>query len=86
MVVKKIFKISVKHEKRSRESLTRESITFDDENTDRLMMSHNDTLAIILHILDTDANGVLIYPGSSATIIQLRVVEEMQVKNTLRFI
>ncbi|XP_070054579.1 uncharacterized protein [Nicotiana tomentosiformis] len=70
--------ICISHEKRTQQMLTGESIRFGDEDADRLTISHNDALVITLRIFDTDMRRVLIDPGSSANIIQSRVVEEME--------
>ncbi|XP_009586878.1 uncharacterized protein [Nicotiana tomentosiformis] len=45
---------------------------------DGLIIPHNDALEISLLVHDTKVKGVLIDPGSSVSIILLRVVNEMQ--------
>lgn len=58
--------------------LSRKSITFDDDDADSLTIPHNDALVTTLCMLDIDVRRVLFDPGSSANIIQLWVIEEMQ--------
>ncbi|XP_009794173.1 uncharacterized protein LOC107817125 [Nicotiana tabacum] len=77
-VAKKMSKVIVTHGKRIRQTLEGDSITFDDEDTDGLMIPHNDALVISLLVHDTNVQRVLIDSGSSANIILLRVVDEMQ--------
>lgn len=48
-----------------------ESITFDNEDIDGLILPHNDASVIILRILGTDAKRVLTDPDSSVNNIQL---------------
>lgn len=45
-MARKFDTISVRHEKRSRETLVGKSITFDDEDANGLIMAHNNTLVI----------------------------------------
>ncbi|XP_070057483.1 uncharacterized protein [Nicotiana tomentosiformis] len=75
---KKMSKVTVTHGKRVRQVLDVNSITFDDEDADDLIIPHNDALVISLLAHDTYVKGVLIDPGSSMNIILLRVVNEMQ--------
>ncbi|XP_070004527.1 uncharacterized protein [Nicotiana sylvestris] len=75
---KKTSKVTVTHGKRIHQILEGESITFDDEDADGLMIHHNDALVISLLVHDTNVKRVLIDPGSSVNIILLRVVDEMQ--------
>lgn len=55
-----------------------DNITFDDEDSDRLMFPHHDALVITLRVLVTDVKCVLIDPGSSVNIIHLWVIKEIQ--------
>nr|XP_009625477.1 uncharacterized protein LOC104116345 [Nicotiana tomentosiformis] len=55
-----------------------DSITFDDEDADGLMIPHNNALVISLLVYDTNVKRVLIDPSSSVNIILLTVVNEMQ--------
>nr|XP_009602883.1 uncharacterized protein LOC104097958 [Nicotiana tomentosiformis] len=65
-------KISTTYSKRLRE----DDITFTDEDTDVLLLSHNDTLVISLNVLNFKIKLVLLDPGSSANIIQQRVLDQ----------
>lgn len=58
---KKFTKMSISHEKRIRQMLIGESITFDDEDAVGLTMPHNDALVITLLIFDTNVRRLLIY-------------------------
>lgn len=69
--------MSLTHEKHTRHTLIGESIAFNDENADGLLVSYNDPLVITLHVYDTNVKRV----GSSANILQLRVIKEMQLAN-----
>lgn len=69
IAAKKVDKRSIKHEKCCHERLTGENITFNDKDTDRLLMPQNNNLGITLCILDIDAKRVLIDPDSSADLI-----------------
>ncbi|XP_070034949.1 uncharacterized protein [Nicotiana tomentosiformis] len=68
-------KIWVTHGKRIRE-VSEDDITFTEEDGDRLLLPHNDALVIFLNILDFKIKRVLVDPGSSANIIQWRVLEQ----------
>ncbi|XP_070053579.1 uncharacterized protein [Nicotiana tomentosiformis] len=67
-------KVSVTHSKRLRE-VTEDDITFTEEDADGLLLPHNDALVIFLNVLDFKIKRVLVDPGSSANIIQWRVLE-----------
>nr|XP_009620732.1 uncharacterized protein LOC104112502 [Nicotiana tomentosiformis] len=77
-IAKKTSKVMVTHGKRVRQVLDENSITFDDEDADGLIIPHNDALVVSLLVHDTNVKRVLIDPGSSVNIILLRVVNEMQ--------
>ncbi|XP_009779038.1 uncharacterized protein LOC107793938 [Nicotiana tabacum] len=70
----KKMKISVTYNKRLWE-VVEDDITFTEEDTVRLL-PHNDALIISLSVLDFKIKSVLADPGSSANIIQLRVLEQ----------
>ncbi|XP_009629246.2 uncharacterized protein [Nicotiana tomentosiformis] len=76
-------KVSVTHSKRLWE-VDEEDITFTEEDADGLLLSHNDALLISLSALDFKIKCVLVDPGSSAKIIQWRVLE--QVKLTISIV
>ncbi|XP_070014884.1 uncharacterized protein [Nicotiana sylvestris] len=75
VVCKRTTKFTITHEKRNREDVEVNNISFDD--VDGLMLPHNDALVISLLIHDTNVKRVLIDPGSSVNIILSRVVEEV---------
>ncbi|XP_070028648.1 uncharacterized protein [Nicotiana sylvestris] len=78
---KKTSKVTITHGNRIRQVLEGDSITFDDEDVNDLMIPHNDTLVMSLLVHDTNVKRILIEPGSSMNIILLRVVDEMQVND-----
>ncbi|XP_070040378.1 uncharacterized protein [Nicotiana tomentosiformis] len=65
-------KVSITHSKILRD----DDITFIEEDADGLLLPHNDALVIYLNVLDFKIKRVLVDPGSSATIIQWRVLEQ----------
>ncbi|XP_070039499.1 uncharacterized protein [Nicotiana tomentosiformis] len=65
-------KVSITHSKRHRE----DDITFTKEDVDGLQLPHNDALVTSLNVLDFKIKHVLVDPGSSANIIQWRVLEQ----------
>ncbi|XP_070039478.1 uncharacterized protein [Nicotiana tomentosiformis] len=65
-------KLSITHSKRLQE----DDITFTEEDTDGLLLPHNDALVILLNVLDFKIKCVLVDPRSSANIIQWRVLEQ----------
>ncbi|XP_070007198.1 uncharacterized protein [Nicotiana sylvestris] len=75
---KKMSKVIVTHGKYVRQVLNGDSIIFDDEDTDNLMIPCNDALVISLLVHNTKVKRVLIDLGSSVSIILLRMVNEMQ--------
>nr|XP_009777583.1 PREDICTED: uncharacterized protein LOC104227123 [Nicotiana sylvestris] len=68
----KKLKVSITHSKR----LWEDDITFTEEDADGLLLPHNDALAISLNVLDFKIKRILVDPGSSANIIQWRVLEQ----------
>ncbi|XP_070039470.1 uncharacterized protein [Nicotiana tomentosiformis] len=68
-------KVSVTHSKRLRE-VTEDDITFTEEDADGLLLPYNDALVISLNVLDFKIKRVLVDLGSSANIIQWRVLEQ----------
>uniref|UniRef100_A0A1S4BRU1 Uncharacterized protein n=1 Tax=Nicotiana tabacum TaxID=4097 RepID=A0A1S4BRU1_TOBAC len=79
----KVSKVTITHEKRVRQVLENESISFDDADTEGVMTPHNEALVISLHVYDTNVKRVLIDPGSSVNIILLRVLREMQAEDKI---
>ncbi|XP_070025251.1 uncharacterized protein [Nicotiana sylvestris] len=70
----KKMKVSITHSKRPQE-VVEDDITFMDEDADGLLLSHKHALVISLNVLDYKIKRVLVDPGSSANIIQWRVLE-----------
>ncbi|XP_019244331.1 PREDICTED: uncharacterized protein LOC109224198 [Nicotiana attenuata] len=73
--IAKKMKVVVTHGKRLRE-FDEDNITLTEEDADGLLLPHNDTLVISLTALDFKIKRVLVDPGSSANIIQWRVLEQ----------
>ncbi|XP_070043033.1 uncharacterized protein [Nicotiana tomentosiformis] len=67
----KKMKVSITHSKRLRE----DDVIFTEEDADGLLLPHNNALVISLNVLDFKTKRVLVDPGNSANIIQLRVLE-----------
>ncbi|XP_070036405.1 uncharacterized protein [Nicotiana tomentosiformis] len=72
-------KVSITQSKRLRE----DDITLPEEDADGLLLSYNDALAISLNVLDFKIKCVLVDPGSSANIIQLRVLEQAKLTGSI---
>ncbi|XP_070032922.1 uncharacterized protein [Nicotiana tomentosiformis] len=68
-------KVSVTHSKRLWE-VVEDDITFMEEDEDGFLLPYNDALVISLNVLDSKIKYVLVDPGSSANIIQWRVLEQ----------
>ncbi|XP_070004168.1 uncharacterized protein [Nicotiana sylvestris] len=79
----KISKVTITQGKRVRHVIEEENITFDNADADGVLTSHNDALVISLIVHDTNVKRVLIDPGSSANIILLRVLREMQTEDRI---
>lgn len=73
-------KISVTHGKRICEVPEADEITLNEEDKDSLMLPRNDGLVIFLNY---KIKSVLIDPGSSVNIIQLRVLEQAKLTNNI---
>ncbi|XP_070035130.1 uncharacterized protein [Nicotiana tomentosiformis] len=67
-------KLSVTYSKRLWE-VSEDDITFTEEDADGLLLPHNDALVFSLKVLDFKIKRVLVDPGSSANVIQWRVLE-----------
>ncbi|XP_019253866.1 PREDICTED: uncharacterized protein LOC109232556 [Nicotiana attenuata] len=72
-------KVSITHSKRFRD----DDITFMEEDTDGLLLPHNDALVISVNMLDLKIKRVLVNPGSSANIIQWRVLEQAKLTGSI---
>ncbi|XP_070039540.1 uncharacterized protein [Nicotiana tomentosiformis] len=75
-------KVSVTHIKRLREVIE-DDITFTEIDVDVLLLPHNDALVISLNVLDFQIKRVLVDPGSSANIIQWRVLEKAKLTGSI---
>nr|XP_016484765.1 PREDICTED: uncharacterized protein LOC107805277 [Nicotiana tabacum] len=75
-------KISVAHSKRLRD-VAEDDITFTEEDADGLLLPHNDALVISHNVLDFKSKLVLVDPGSSANIIQWRVLEQAKLTGSI---
>ncbi|XP_019248385.1 PREDICTED: uncharacterized protein LOC109227640 [Nicotiana attenuata] len=70
------------HSKRLRE-VAEDDITFKEEDADGLLLLHNYALVISLNVLDFKIKRVLVQPGSSANIIQWRVLEQTKLTGSI---
>ncbi|XP_070032590.1 uncharacterized protein [Nicotiana tomentosiformis] len=75
----KKMKVSITHSKRLRE----DDITFTEEDADGLLLPHNDALVISLNVLDFKIKRILVDPGSSANIVQWRVLEQVKLTGSI---
>ncbi|XP_070036621.1 uncharacterized protein [Nicotiana tomentosiformis] len=71
--------VSITHSKRLRE----DDITFTGEDTNGLLLPHNDALVISLNVLDFKIKRVLVNPRSLANIIQWRVLEQAKLTGSI---
>ncbi|XP_070036732.1 uncharacterized protein [Nicotiana tomentosiformis] len=78
-LVAKKTKVSITHSKRLRE----DDITFTEEDADGLLLPHNDAPVISLYVLDFKIKRVLVDPGSSANIIQQKVLEQAKLTGSI---
>nr|XP_009595318.1 uncharacterized protein LOC104091642 [Nicotiana tomentosiformis] len=81
-LVAKKTKVSVTHSKRLWE-VAEDDITFMEEDADGLILPHNDALVMSLNVLDFKIKRVLVNPGSSGNIIQLRVLEQTKLTGSI---
>ncbi|XP_070036210.1 uncharacterized protein [Nicotiana tomentosiformis] len=72
-------RVSITHSKRLRE----DDITYTNEDADGLLLLHNDALIISLNVLDIKIKRVLVDPGSSANIIQWRVLDQTKLTGSI---
>ncbi|XP_070047524.1 uncharacterized protein [Nicotiana tomentosiformis] len=75
-------KVSVTHSKRLLE-VTEDDITFTEEDADGLLLPHNNALVISLNVLDFKIKRVLVDLGSSANIIQWKVLEQSKLTGSI---
>ncbi|XP_070043153.1 uncharacterized protein [Nicotiana tomentosiformis] len=81
-LVAKKTKVSVNHSKRLQEVIE-DDITFTEEDAYGLLLPHNDALVISLNVLDFKIKRVLVYLGSSANIIQWRVLKQAKLTGSI---
>nr|XP_016488828.1 PREDICTED: uncharacterized protein LOC107808773 [Nicotiana tabacum] len=74
--------ISVNHGKRIRK-ISEDDITFTEEDDDGLLLPHNDALVISFNVLDFKIKRMLVDTGSSANIIQWRVLEQAKLTGNI---
>nr|XP_016434368.1 PREDICTED: uncharacterized protein LOC107760775 [Nicotiana tabacum] len=75
-------KVTLTHGKRLWE-VAEDDITFTEEDTDELLLPHNDVLVISLNVLDLKIKRVRVDPWSSANIIQLRILEQSKLTRSI---
>ncbi|XP_019256251.1 PREDICTED: uncharacterized protein LOC109234637 [Nicotiana attenuata] len=68
-------KVSITREKRTRDYVPDETISFNDEEAEGIVQPHNDVLVVSVIINRSRVKRVLIDPSSLANIIRSRVVE-----------
>ncbi|XP_070029907.1 uncharacterized protein [Nicotiana sylvestris] len=71
-------KISITREKRTRSYVPEDALTFSEEDIETLSQAHNDALVISFLVNAFQIKRVLVDPGSSANIIRLRVLEQLE--------
>ncbi|XP_009620697.1 uncharacterized protein [Nicotiana tomentosiformis] len=75
-------KVLITHSKRLLK-VADDDITFTEEDADRLLLPHNDALVIHLYVLHLKIKRVLVDPGSSASIIQWRVLKQAKLTGSI---
>ncbi|XP_070003960.1 uncharacterized protein [Nicotiana sylvestris] len=75
-------KVSMTHSKRLRK-VSEDDITFMEEDTNGLLLTHNDALVISLNVLDFKIKRILVDPGSSTNIIQWIVLEQAKLTGSI---
>ncbi|XP_060182572.1 uncharacterized protein LOC132612289 [Lycium barbarum] len=70
-------KFSISREKRTKDYIPDGFISFSDTNAEGIIQPHNEALAIFVLINKTHVKRMLIDTGSSASIIQWKVVEQL---------
>ncbi|XP_060182127.1 uncharacterized protein LOC132611767 [Lycium barbarum] len=79
----KFKRVTTRSEKRDRLTLVEDCITFDEADVDNMQFPHNDGLVITLRILDTNIKRFFVDQGSTANIINIRVIEEMKLTSKI---
>ncbi|XP_019246467.1 PREDICTED: uncharacterized protein LOC109226121 [Nicotiana attenuata] len=75
-------KVSVAHRKRLWE-VVENDITFTDKDADGFLLPYNYALVVSLNVLGFKIKHVLVDPGSSANIIQLRLLEQAKLTGSI---
>ncbi|XP_019227507.1 PREDICTED: uncharacterized protein LOC109208807 [Nicotiana attenuata] len=75
-------KVSVTHNKRL-QKVAEDDITFTEEDANGLLLPHKDALVNFLYVLDFKIKRVLVGLGSSANIIQWRVLEQAKLTRSI---
>ncbi|XP_070002325.1 uncharacterized protein [Nicotiana sylvestris] len=73
----KCTKVTITREKRTRDYLPEETLSFNDEDAEGIEQPYNDALVISILMNKIQVKCVLIDPGSSANIIRSRVIEQL---------
>ncbi|XP_070003494.1 uncharacterized protein [Nicotiana sylvestris] len=70
--------VSITKEKRTRDYMPEDTLTFSEEDIKALSQPHNDVLVISILLNKVQVKRVLVDPGSSTNIIRSRVVEQLR--------
>ncbi|XP_070016945.1 uncharacterized protein [Nicotiana sylvestris] len=70
-------KVLITREKRTRDYVPKDALTFSEEDIETLSQPHNDALVISIRLNKIQVKRVLVDPGSSTNIIRSRVVEQL---------
>ncbi|XP_016515632.1 uncharacterized protein LOC107832322 [Nicotiana tabacum] len=73
----------MKESKTNSKRLREYNITFMEEDADRLLLPHNGALVISLNVLYFKIKGVIVDLGSSANIMQWRVLEQAKLTRSI---
>ncbi|XP_070054989.1 uncharacterized protein [Nicotiana tomentosiformis] len=76
-------KVSITREKRTRDYVPEGTLSFNDEDIEGIMQTHNDALVILVLVNKSRIKRVLIDPGSAANIIRSRVVEQLNLQDQI---
>ncbi|XP_060178081.1 uncharacterized protein LOC132608014 [Lycium barbarum] len=76
-------KFSITREKRTRNFISEEVIIFIEEDANGVTLPHNDALVISVMIVDCQIRRILIDPGSSANIIQWKLIDQLSMMSKL---
>nr|XP_016486084.1 PREDICTED: uncharacterized protein LOC107806441 [Nicotiana tabacum] len=79
----KRIKVSITREKRTRDYVPEQAISFNDEDAEGVVQPHNDALVISMPINKSWVKRVLVDPDSSANIIRSRIVEQLGLQDQI---